>query len=276
MKITINNTLPYAYFPYLNISTRHPSNGGMRTLLERQLPIYLGTLKSAAVKNLDYLVIASDLQGNIEEDGWYRLMGEVLPDFLQTLFAEQLGVADCQRVGVLLCGDMYATIEKRGGLGDVRPVWRAFNRVFKFVAGVAGNHDSFGGNKTDLFAFNREEGIHFLDRQMVELDGLKIGGLSGIIGNPRKQFRYEEEQHMADLKRLLTKRPDIVLLHEGPNGDEPNERGNELIRATLATSSSTTVCFGHTFWHRLAAEMSNGTQLINLDEKCLLLKIEKE
>ena len=38
-------------------------------------------------------------------------------------------------------------LDKRGGSGDVTGVWLAFADIFQWVAGVAGNHDTFGPDR---------------------------------------------------------------------------------------------------------------------------------
>ncbi len=105
------------------------------------------------------------------------------------------------RTGVLVAGDMYTVpgADKRGGTGDVRSVWYAFADRFRWVAGVAGNHDLFGTPK-QLAALTLERTAHVLDGSVVELDGLSVGGVSYVSGRRRKPgYRPLSEQ----LKRLM-------------------------------------------------------------------------
>ncbi len=67
---------------------------------------------------------------------------------------------DHQRIGVFLCGDMHVRHDKPRGSGDVKNVWRSYNKYLGFVAGVEHNHDEFGDEaifetfKQELFESN--------------------------------------------------------------------------------------------------------------------------
>jgi hypothetical protein len=94
------------------------------------------------------LVVRSDLQGraHTEREGDPALLlGETLANELAVL-AELGELTDLARVGVVLAGDVYSEprLEKRGGFGGARPAWLALRQRFRWVAGVAGNHDDFG------------------------------------------------------------------------------------------------------------------------------------
>lgn len=106
----------------------------------------------------------------------------MLADGLEVL--SELGeVPPLDRVGVILAGDLFARpgLDRRGGSGDVRAVWLALARRCRWVAGVAGNHDLFGPKPSvpDFQVFCQSPGVHFLDGDVAELEGLRIGGLSG-------------------------------------------------------------------------------------------------
>ncbi|KNY26924.1 hypothetical protein [Pseudobacteroides cellulosolvens] len=107
-----------------------------------KLPILMGVV-SGLPKYIDALVVTSDLQGIVEKDNNEILLGEVLADYLPLFVEVELGLQP-RNVGIILCGDLYATLSKRGGLGDVTGVWNHFNKHFRWVAGISGNHDSFG------------------------------------------------------------------------------------------------------------------------------------
>ena len=274
MKTQINDTTPIARYPYNSVIAfsrqRHYSE-----ILERlHFPIYQGTITGLDTPELDYLILASDLQGTIEQDGETLLLGEVLPEFLQTVFEVELEYTDLNRVGVLLCGDLYARTDRRGGLGDVRHVWREFNQYFRFVVGVAGNHDDFG-TPEERAAFTKEDGIHLLHYNALEIDGLRIGGISGIIGRPTKPNRNLAADHLKELVYLLQQRPDLVLLHEGPNNIEPRLRGNDSIRQVIEQYSKSMVCCGHRHWATTVVQQGNGSQVINVDSKCVILKVAR-
>jgi hypothetical protein len=101
------------------------SNGDV---IDAQIPILVGEI-SGLPKYIDALIVTSDLQGIVRKDTHEILLGEVLADYLPIFTAIELGLKP-QNVGVVLCGDLYASLCKRGGLGDVRGVWNHFNKYF--------------------------------------------------------------------------------------------------------------------------------------------------
>ena len=273
MTIHLLSQDPIESFPYLNVPPGGRDAHGNKRLVPARFPVYIGEI-TGLTTDLECLIITSDLQGNVIEDGQAYLLGEVLPDFLNLLFEVEFSTIDRARTGVLLCGDLYASIEKRGGLGDVKAVWRAFKKHFAFVAGVAGNHDDFG-KKAEFEAFQREEGIHYLAHHVKKVGDLKIGGLSGVIGSSDKPQRLPEATFLAHLKKLLLKQPDVLLLHQGPSHlQSPREReGYHAIRSLLETSPRNTVCCGHDFWEQSLDQYPNGTQVLNADSKCFVLRV---
>ena len=84
---------------------------------------------------------------------------------------------------------------------DVTDVWMAFGREFAWVAGVPGNHDMFGANVHPSPPLSGN--LHYLDNGHVSLDGLRIVGLGGIIGNPRRPHRRSDEDFVQCLDGLL-------------------------------------------------------------------------
>lgn len=84
----------------------------------------------------DALFVCSDLQGVL--DKWVD--GKAIAEQFGVILAEQLyefavfeQIPDPQRIGVILCGDLYTipSLEKRGGSGDVCQVWLSFARYFR-------------------------------------------------------------------------------------------------------------------------------------------------
>lgn len=128
-------------------------------------------------------------------------------------------------------------MDSRGGAGDVREVWQAFSHRFGWVAGVAGNHDRFGESPLEVKVFRAGRGIHYLDGEIACIEGLRIGGLSGIIGKASRPFRRTEKDFRKAIRCLVKERPDILILHEGPNDPDAQLRGNESIRSELAAAS---------------------------------------
>ena len=160
-----------------------------------------------------------------------------------------------------------------GGSGDIRIVWTALASRCRWVTGVAGNHDIFGEAPSvpDFEAFRKAPGVHFLDGQAVVLDGLKIAGLSGVIGNPRRPFRRTEATYQEALGVLLNSRPDILVLHEGPDVPDSDLKGNTVIRQAIAARATTLVVCGHAHWDPFTVDLTNGSQVLNADARVFLL-----
>jgi hypothetical protein len=153
------------------------------------------------------------------------LQGIARGELLGIAVAAELAPLTSEHTGVIIAGDMFsvAAADKRGGFGDVAPVWHAFADRFRWVAGVSGNHD-------DVRAVRRPN-AHVLD-----------GG----------------ESAAAESK------PDILVLHEGPQGDE-DQPGHAGIDCKVPLI----VC-GHVHWPRPLFAHSNG-QVLNADARAIVL-----
>ena len=238
---------------------------------------YQGTV-DALPEDMTGLIVASDLQGRDRHQnatGERRLLGEVLAEELRAL-SDFGDLPPVNALGVLLAGDLYSrpSLDRRGGSGDVRQVWNAFAEVgFRWITGVAGNHDVFGEKPSvpDFHAFLREPGIHFLDGSSVELDGLRIAGVSGVVGNPRRNFRRAENDYVETVYSLAEHAPDILVLHDGPAIPDRGLLGCQLLTEMLELLRPTLIVRGHAAWDPWFVELKNGTQVVNVDAKVLLL-----
>ena len=243
---------------YLNASSRGS------TEVER-LPIVRGTLAAPLGGDLDALIVCSDLQGIVPgPQGRSELLGVHVAAALEEL-AHDRTIPPAKRIGVILAGDLFSVpaANKRGGYGDVAPVWGAFADVFAWVAGVAGNHDDVA--KVSALGAT----VHLLDGNVVEVDGLRIGGVGGIIGNPRKPGRRNEADQLRVIEDVSVQRVDVLVLHEGPHGDD-GQRGNPGIRAVIeAGEVGLTIC-GHDHWRIPLAAHRHG-QILNVDARAVVL-----
>lgn len=238
----------------------------------RQLPIFRGTAEGIP-PGLDAVLVTSDLQGRARlasAGGESRLLGEALAEEYMAL-AELETVPPADFTGVILAGDLYAApgADKMGATGDVRAVWRAFAAGFRWVVGVAGNHDLFG-SKQELERFRREAGVHLLDGDCVVLDGLRVGGVGGICGNPRKENRREAQEFVRAVQQVLASRPHALVLHEGPDGG-PGRRGNADVRAAVDEKKALVIC-GHCHWPEPLVTLRGGTQVLNVDARAVVLE----
>jgi len=230
---------------------------------------------------VEAILVTGDLQGREPRTAARptgRLLGEALAERLETLAAEG-SVPPLDRTGVILVGDFYTgpAMDRRGTSGDVRSVWRGFADRCRWVTGVAGNHDMFGSDWSDqhVRAFADQPGIHLLDGDCVELDGLRIAGISGIVGNPRRPLRRSEDQFVAEIDRLAALAPDILVMHDGPDIPGMAAKGWPSIRQALERCAPMLVIRGHAYWKEPLATLSNGAQVLNADGRALLLMRER-
>jgi Icc-related predicted phosphoesterase len=269
MRIVSIEESPFHLLPYRNVS-------GDRRIVRATLP-FLRAKVDALPNGLDAIMATADLQGrefptNQSANG--RLLGEHLAEHCE-LLAETGVFPTLDKVGVILSGDLYARelLDKRGGSGDIRQVWAAFAQRFRWVAGVAGNHDFFGKSPSvpDFKAFLRQPKTHFLDGHVVELDGLKIGGLSGVVGDStRKLFRREENAFASEIKRLVGAPLDLLVMHDGPDAGD-TKRGWPSMREALERSRPILVIRGHAHWESPLATLQNGTQVLNVDSRVVVI-----
>jgi len=249
---------PLGEIHYLNASSR----GG--TVVAR-LPVVRATVDALA-DDLDAIVACSDLQGIVRgRDNAAELLGVEVAAVLEELAFDGV-VPPAARTGVILAGDLFSVPEanKRGGYGGVVDVWRAFAERFAWVAGVAGNHDDTSG------IAELGERVHLLDGDVVELDGIRIGGVGGIIGSKPKPGRRSLDAQAALLERAIDGEPDVLVLHEGPNGGDDAQRGNGTLRELIeAGGVGFTVC-GHDHWPSPLASHEHG-QILNVDTRVVVL-----
>jgi Icc protein len=243
---------------YLNAASRGS------TEVER-LPVARGALAAPLAAELDALIVCSDLQGIVPgPQGRSELLGVQVAAVLEQLAVDG-AIPPAARSGVILAGDLYSVpaANKRGGYGDVAEVWAAFAERFAWVAGVAGNHDDVSG------VARLGERVHLLDGAVAEPDGLRIGGVSGIIGNPRKPGRRSEADQLRAIERTIGCGLDLLVLHEGPRGGD-KQPGNPAIRAAIeAGGVGLTIC-GHDHWRVPLAAHARG-QILNVDARVVVL-----
>lgn len=270
MRIIEIDNMPIDTFLYKNVGSRNDANyDGSRKIIEKQLPILKGKL-DIKTNEIDALIIASDLQGNIENNDNSNLLGEQIAEYLKLLIELEFNLLP-KNVGVILAGDLYATLDKRGGYGDVRQVYLNFRDNFKWVVGVNGNHDKIGENKVDEQHFKKAENIFILHKQTKEIDNYTISGISGIIGNNLKPNRVDENEYLTSLKKLLVDKPDFIVLHESPDYPNDNFEGNEKIRQIIESSPKNLIICGHRFWNEPLRELKNGSQILNVNERVIVL-----
>ncbi|WP_224246385.1 metallophosphoesterase family protein [Hyalangium gracile] len=237
------------------------------------LPLLRATV-DALPSDIEALIALSDLQGvapHALHDGAATLLGEVLADEL-ALMGETGDLPHPSHTGILLMGDLFSDpgANVRGASGDVRSVWNAFAAQFRWVAGVAGNHDTFGSSR-ERERFRQQAGIHLLDGEVRELDGLVLGGVSGIIGRTDKPGRRDEADQLEHIRGVLRQEPELLLLHEGPDFPLEERRGNAAIREAVRARTGMLVVCGHSHWESPLATFEGGAQVLNVDARAVLL-----
>lgn len=247
-----------------------------RAVVWERLPLLFATVDEMP-NGIDAIIATSDLQGRTanHENRPGRLLGEAVAEHCALLgLIGSLPPPD--RTGIVLAGDFYSRehLDRRGGSGDVRDVWSAFARHFRWVAGVAGNHDGFserGPSVPEFRRFVEQPRTFFLDAVTVDLDGLRIAGISGVVGNSRKPFRRSEEQFVAEVDRLIAADPDLLIMHDGPEGG-PEQRGWPAITRALERCHPTILIRGHAHWDLPLATLTNGSQVLNVDARVVVMR----
>lgn len=262
--ISISDKLTH-HIPFITYAS---NSGGV---VNKILPVVLAKVDYLP-DGLDAIIATSDLQGIDPKN--HRLLGHLVSEELEKL-ANSGKIPSPQTTGIILAGDFFAHIDKRGGVGDVREVWYAFGRRFRWIAGVGGNHDSFGRTPQEMKAFQKQKRIHYLDGDIISLDGLQIGGISGIIGKTTKPFRRSEQDFRQLIQEVLEESIDILVLHEGPNDTESKLIGNQSIRAELTRGSTRggnlLVICGHSHWRVPMTALPQGIQVLNVDTRVVVM-----
>lgn len=267
MRILNVDTVPAQTWPYLSAAP----GGGVEV---RHFPLLRGTV-DALPEGVEALLVLSDLQGvapHALHGGAVALLGEVLAETFASL-GEVGELPLPAHTGVVLAGDLYseANANVRGASGDVRSVWTAFAAHYRWVVGVAGNHDTFGTAR-EQERFKQQPGMFLLDGEAVELDGLRVAGLGGIIGRPSKPGRRAEKEHLRLMSRVLEEAPEVLVLHAGPDVPGTRVRGSAPIREVLESREGLLVVCGHAHWEEPLAVLHGGAQVLNVDSRAVLLQ----
>lgn len=250
---------------------------GGRAIERRTVPIVRLRVEDWPNGDAQCIALTSDLQCFDRHDVppfERRLLSYVVAEELERLSDENV-LPPCDNVGIVLGGDLYAiaSLDKRGGSGDVQGIWRSFADRFRWVVGVAGNHDLFDG--VDKFGrLSRISNIFPLHGDCAELDGLNVAGISGIPGRKKRIWRYDEQELIEFIQFLLSEPQHILLLHQGPLGSGPGQRGFELINHAIdqADCPPDVIAFGHCYWKDMLTDYSPQTQLLSLECRVIVLE----
>ena len=242
--------------PFFRLRYLNAARGGGTEV--RQLCFERGTVDRLP-DGVSAIIATADLQGVVADPytNESTLLGVAV---VRALEGE---VPDLSSCGAILAGDLFSVPEanRRGGFGDVKPVWTTFSAAFRWVFGVAGNHD-------DVRSVKNLVNAQVLDTEVVERDGLRIGGVGLIAGNPLKPGRRLEAEQLEHLALVLAERPEVLVLHEGP-GRGTESPGNPSVTEALAAGTALTIC-GHVHWPRPTAPGDD--RVLNVCERVLVLR----
>ncbi|MDO6766081.1 metallophosphoesterase [Agarivorans sp. 1_MG-2023] len=245
--------------PFYELEYRSSGQGGK--VREVVLPFYKAIVDELP-DGITSFVISSDLQGREQNKKTNRLVGEVVAEELSLL--SELGEIPSISF-VALAGDFYdyPQLHKVGGTGDVTNVWNAFAKEFPFVVGVLGNHDIV---KEQHLASN----TIVLDGSSKKYLGVRIGGVSGIIGRSDRNQRKSKQEFMSALAKVTTVKNDLILLHQGPEDTSNSQLGDLEITNYLLSKSKSIVAFGHSHWSKPFIEIGKN-QVLNVDKRLYLV-----
>ena len=265
MTVTIESTTLVDELRYSNAA----SGGGTEA---SSLPLTHVRTTGLVPEGLQALLLTSDLQGVapvLTRGGALGLLGEAFVDWYGRL-GDDGRVPQPSGVGVLIAGDMFSDpfARKRGATGDVGPAWEAFARDFAWVAGVAGNHDLFDSRASRSVL--RRSHVALLDGDVATFDGLRIGGVGGIIGKKGKVNRKTPASFTNALLEVLVQSPDVLILHEGPPGPDPAQRGQIELEDTVQQRPPPLLVSGHVHWNEPFATVGAMTH-VNVDGRAMLL-----
>ena len=257
MRVLSVEPKPFHWLRYLNAAP------GGRGVERARLPFYRAKLDSLPDR-CDAVVFASDLQGRVEPSRYgdpERLLGEAVASELEALWDDRL-IPSPADTGAILAGDLYSVpgAAKRGGFGDVAPVYEAFACAFAWVLGVAGNHDDVA---------NSGAIATLLDGDVVSAGGVRIGGVGYVVGNKNKPGKRDEDEQLLRLELVLDEGVDVLVLHEGPE-HAPMFEGSQAIRERILRKKTPLTVFGHTGWREPLVELSAGVMGLNVHERVIV------
>lgn len=221
-------------------------------------------------EGVEAIVATGDLQGVVSRDGSRPeiLLGEALAAELGML-RDRGELPAKEKTAILLTGDLQPSAD----VGDVSGVWQRLGEAGRWVAGVAGNHDAFGPDMQDAHgqSFPDLPNLHLFDERLDQIDGLLIGGLSGIVGSSAAPGVRLEPDFAAAMARLAALRPAVLLSHDGPTVAGTQLSGWPGVRRALEDAPATLLFRGHDPWPISLATLSNGTQVVNVEGRVMIL-----
>jgi len=248
--------------PFHELNYRSSGRGG--EIRNVTLPFYKAYV-DVLPKGVSSFILTSDLQGRESDESRNRLVGEAVSEEISLLC--DLGEIPSVNF-IALAGDLYdfPELHKLGGTGDVTSVWNAFAKKFEYVVGVHGNHDI-------VVEDEMESNAVVLDGISIIMQGIKIGGVSGIVGRTDRNQRKSREDFIKCLSKVTRSKNDLILLHQGPQGFDEAQIGDPEITKHLKTTGNAIVAFGHCHWADPFLEIGKN-QVLNVDNRLYVVTTE--
>ena len=198
---------------------------------------------------------------------------------LRELFTEVSQAADA----LVLCGDLTDT----GKPHEAEHLAEELRALSIPAVGVLGNHDYDSGQVEEVKTILRNAGLHVLDGQSFELDGVGFVGVKGFIGGfgkrmlgsfgePATKALVAEAIHEAMLlenaMRTVKAKRSMVILHYAPVADtiegEPLEifpfLGCSRLAETIDRFAVSAVVHGHAHRGKYEGRTPGGAPVYNV------------
>ncbi len=98
---------------------------------------------------------------------------------------------------------------------------------------------------------------------------MQIEGFSGIVGRETWNQRKNEARFRDAMKKTADLRPDVLLLHQGPDDASNRQPGAPFIQAFLERNGSSVVFFGRCHGQVPMIEIG-AHQVLNVDNRLCL------
>jgi len=240
----------------------------------REIPLLAGVV-SGLPPGLDGIVLTSDLIGPEAAGagaGSRVRLGAVLATWLDAMGSSG-AIPELKRSGVVIAGDLCLDPAGAAGGGDATGTWESFASNAKWVVGVAGDRDCLEANASGVTEWRCPGGwCCLLDGAVKDLGALRVAGLGGVIGGDAGPSRRPEPDYLETLRRISTAGPDLVVLHQPPDGRTAGCDGSTAARDCLERLAPKLVVAGHTTWPEALVTLRNGSQVLNVAGRVVVLR----
>ena len=96
------------------------------------------------------------------------------------------------------------------------------------------------------------------------MDGLRVGGVSGIVGDSGRPNRRSPDEFAESLITVLALQPDILLMHAAPATDEGAPGDPSIADWIRSTDFAGLIVCGHVHWDERVQRCGRAT-VLNVD-----------